>query len=147
MLIVKIKHDQLVARKNRDQIKFTLLTRLIGEADMVGKNNGNRDPFDEEVISVVKKFLKGVNETIDILSRSGHDASQFEKERDILDSYLPTQLTKEKLIVMLDSAVVDGTLVEDKSFKGTAMKWLKEHYSGQYDGRVAAEAIDEFARK
>ena len=147
MLIVKIKHDQLVARKNRDQIKSTLLTTLIGEADMVGKNNGNRDPFDEEVISVVKKFLKGVNETIDILSRSGHDASQFEKERDILDSYLPTQLTKEKLIVMLDSAVVDGTLVEDKSFKGAAMKWLKEHYSGQYDGRVAAAAIDEFTRK
>lgn len=66
MLIVKIKHDQLVARKNRDQIESTLLTTLIGEADMVGKNNGNRDPFDEEVISVVKKFLKGVNETIAI---------------------------------------------------------------------------------
>ena len=147
MLIVKIKQDQLVARKNRDQIESTLLTTLIGEAEMVGKNNGNRDPFDEEVISVVKKFLKGVNETIDILSRSGHDVSQFEKEREILDSYLPTQLTKEKLIVMLDSAVVDGTLVEDKSFKGAAMKWLKEHYSGQYDGPVAAAAIDEFARK
>ena len=147
MLIVKIKQDQLVARKNRDQIESTLLTTLIGEAEMVGKNNGNRDPFDEEVISVVKKFLKGVNETIDILSRSGQDVSQFEKEREILDSYLPTQLTKEKIIVMLDSAVVDGTLVDDKSFKGAAMKWLKEHYSGQYDGRVAAAAIDEFTRK
>ena len=147
MLIVKIKQDQLVARKNRDQIESTLLTTLIGEAEMVGKNNGNRDPFDEEVISVVKKFLKGVNETIAILEKSGHDVSQFEKERYILDSYLPTQLTKEKLIVMLDSAVVDGTLVEDKSFKGAAMKWLKEHYSGQYDGRVAAAAIDEFTRK
>lgn len=147
MLIVKIKQDQLVARKNRDQIESTLLTTLIGEAEMVGKNNGNRDPFDEEVISVVKKFLKGVNETIAILEKSGRDVSQFEKEREILDSYLPTQLTKEKLIVMLDSAVVDGTLVEDKSFKGAAMKWLKEHYSGQYDGRVAVEAIDEFTRK
>ena len=71
MLIEKIKHDQLVARKNRSTVESTLLTTLIGEADMVGKNNGNRDPFDEEVISVVKKFLKGVNETIDILSRSG----------------------------------------------------------------------------
>jgi uncharacterized protein YqeY len=147
MLIEKIKHDQLVARKNRDQIESTLLTTLIGEAEMVGKNNGNRDPFDEEVISVVKKFLKGVNETIAILEKSGRDVSQFEKEREILDSYLPTQLTKEKIIVMLDSAVVDGTLVDDKSFKGAAMKWLKEHYSGQYDGRVAVEAIDEFTRK
>lgn len=147
MLIVKIKHDQLVARKNRDQIESTLLTTLIGEADMVGKNNGNRDPFDEEVISVVKKFLKGVNETIAILEKSGQDVSQFEKEREILDRYIPSQLTKEKIIVMLDSAVVDGTLVEDKTFKGAAMKWLKEHYSGQYDGRVAVEAIDEFTRK
>ena len=147
MLIENLKEDQLIARKKRDQIKATLLTTLIGEAEMVGKNTGNRAPFDEEVVAVVKKFLKGVNETIAILEKSGHDASQFEKEREILDSYLPTQLTKEKIIVMLDSAVVDGTLVDDKSFKGAAMKWLKEHYSGQYDGRVAAEAIDEFMRK
>lgn len=147
MLIVKIKQDQLVARKNRSTVESTLLTTLVGEAEMVGKNNGNRNPSDEEVIAVIKKFLKGVNETIAVLTKIGHDATQFEKEREILDSYLPTQLTKEKIIVMLDSAVVDGTLVEDKSFKGAAMKWLKEHYSGQYDGRVAAEAIDEFMRK
>ena len=147
MLIENLKEDQLIARKNRDQIKATLLTTLIGEAEMVGKNAGNRAPFDEEVVAVVKKFIKGINETIAVLTKSGQDASQFEKEREILDSYLPTQLTKGKLVVMLDSAVVDGTLVEDKSFKGAAMKWLKEHYSGQYDGRVAAEAIDEFTRK
>lgn len=147
MLIENLKEDQLIARKNRDQIKATLLTTLIGEAEMVGKNAGNRAPFDEEVVAVVKKFLKGINETIAVLTKSGQDATQFEKEREILDSYLPTQLTKEKIIVMLDSAVVDGTLVEDKSFKGASMKWLKEHYSGQYDGRVAAEAIDEFMKK
>jgi uncharacterized protein YqeY len=110
MLIEKIKHDQLVARKNRDQIESTLLTTLIGEADMVGKNNGNRDPFDEEVISVVKKFLKGVNETIAILEKSGRDVSQFEKEREILDSYLPTQLTKEKIIVCPDQFYRSGNI-------------------------------------
>ena len=147
MLIENLKEDQLIARKNRDQIKATLLTTLIGEAEMVGKNAGNRAPFDEEVVAVVKKFLKGINETIAVLTKSGQDATQFEKEREILDSYLPTQLTKGKLVVMLDSAVVDGTLVEDKSFKGASMKWLKNNYSGQYDGRVAAEAIDEFMRK
>lgn len=143
MLIEKIKHDQLVARKNRDQIESTLLTTLIGEADMVGKNNGNRDPFDEEVISVVKKFLKGVNETIAILEKSGHDVSQFEKEREILDSYLPTQLTFDQILTMIESAVLDGTIIKDKSFKGSAMKWLKIHYSGQYDGRIAAEVLDQ----
>lgn len=143
MLIVKIKQDQLVARKNRDQIESTLLTTLIGEADMVGKNNGNRDPFDEEVISVVKKFLKGVNETIAILEKSGHDVSQFEKEREILDSYLPTQLTFDQILTMIESAVLDGTIIKDKSFKGSAMKWLKIHYSGQYDGRIAAEVLDQ----
>jgi uncharacterized protein YqeY len=142
MLIEKIKHDQLVARKNRDQIESTLLTTLIGEADMVGKNNGNRDPFDEEVISVVKKFLKGVNETIDILSRSGHDTFQFVRERDILDRYIPSQLSSEQLKTILESAVIDGSLIKDKSFKGSAMKWLKEYYSGRYDGRIASEVVD-----
>ena len=52
MLIENLKEDQLIARKNRDQIKATLLTTLIGEAEMVGKNTGNRSPFDEEVVSV-----------------------------------------------------------------------------------------------
>ena len=31
MLIENLKEDQLIARKNRDQIKATLLTTLIGE--------------------------------------------------------------------------------------------------------------------
>lgn len=142
MLIENLKEDQLVARKNRDQIKATLLTTLIGEAEMVGKNSGNRAPFDEEVVSVVKKFLKGVNETIVILNKSGHDSSQFEKEREILDSYLPKQLTFDQILTMIESAVLDGTIIKDKSFKGSAMKWLKIHYSGQYDGRIAAEVLD-----
>lgn len=147
MLIVKIKQDQMVARKNRDQIESTLLTTLIGEAEMVGKNNGNRDPFDEEVITVVKKFLKGVNETIAILEKSGHDASQFVDEREILDRYIPEQFSAERLKMMIESSIVDGTIIKDKAFKGSVMKWLKTNYSGQYDGRVAAEAIDEFTRK
>lgn len=142
MLIENLKEDQLVARKNRDQIKATLLTTLIGEAEMVGKNSGNQAPFDEEVVSVVKKFLKGVNETIVILNKSGHDSSQFEKEREILDSYLPKQLTFDQILTMIESAVLDGTIIKDKSFKGSAMKWLKIHYSGQYDGRIAAEVLD-----
>jgi uncharacterized protein len=51
----KLRADLLTARKERSDMTG-LLTALVGEAAMIGKNNGNRETTDEEVLRIVKKF-------------------------------------------------------------------------------------------
>ena len=141
-LLHKIKDDSLAARKDRDVIKSALLTTLYSEAAMVGKNNGNHETTDAEVIAVVKKFIKGNDEVIqNVTDQARHEIALQEKA--LLLAYLPKQLSDDELRVIV------GALVEtltDRSIKqtGKIMAELKAKYSGQYDGAAASKIIKEF---
>lgn len=136
-LIQKIKDDQLMARKARNSIATDLLTTLLGEASIVGKNAG-RETTDAEVVAVIQKFVKGVDETTKHVKEQGDQtiADKLALERIILTSYLPQQLNFDELrqVVM--------TLSNNSRNKGEIMKLLKQHYSGQYDGKMASSLID-----
>ena len=101
MLLNKIKADQLAARKAKDGLATALLTTLIGDAEMVGKNAG-RLVTDEEVVAVIKKFIKN----IDFGIASTKDVSNIDGSAD----YYVNQL-KEKSI--LAHSYEDEYLSED----------------------------------
>lgn len=134
MLLKKIKADQLAARIVKDGIKTALLTTLIGDAEMVGKNAG-RETTDDEVVAVIKKFLKNNLEFQKHVPEG--DIGLF-TEQTILESYLPQQLTEINLQMIIFKEFGD---IELKSKKGVIMKFLKENYAGQYDGAVASKVI------
>lgn len=139
-LIERISADQLEARKSRNTVKSQLLTTLIGEASMKGKNDGNRASTDSEVEDVIRSFLKNVRTNLDIAT-SRHDRSWFdelEQEREILESYLPKQMTAEEISEKIQNL--------DKN-KGLIMKHLKENFNGLYDGRVAAQVVDAYIKE
>ena len=128
-LMNKIKTNQIAARKAGalQEREASLLTTLLGEAAMVGKN-ANRETTDQEVVAVVKKFVKNIDETITALTTRNQDASAFMVERRILEQFLPTQLSGEDL----------GKIALDFTSMPEYMKHLKENYAGQYDGKVAS---------
>lgn len=125
-LMEQIKTQQIAARKAGDP-KASLLTTLLGEAAMVGKNAG-RETTDAEVVAVVKKFIKNVDETIAALQARNQLFTEFAVEREVLEQFLPQQLTEATL------AEVAKTQPDMPTF----MKHLKEKYAGQYDGKLAS---------
>jgi len=135
-LIEKIKEDQIAARKAHDSVKASLLTTLLGEATAIGKNNGNREVTDAEVVALVKKFMKGVDETINALTMHNKDATQFLTERGILETYLPKQLTQEETESALKAAIA-----EVGANMGKVMGYMKANYEGQYDGKLASTIV------
>ncbi len=64
-------------------------------------------------------------------------------EADILESYLPKQLTIEQIDNYLTQAVFHDGLELNK---GKMMKYLKDNFTGQYDGKVAAQVIDVYLK-
>jgi uncharacterized protein YqeY len=93
-LLKRIKDEALISRKEKDSFRSNTLLTLWSEAAMVGKNNGNRESTDEEVLKVITRFKKGVSDTISILSIK---ISTLEKELSIYDEVLPEQLSEEQL--------------------------------------------------
>lgn len=131
MLIDTIKKDMITAKKAGQQNKGSLLNTLYAEAVTVGKNAGNRETTDTEVVTVIKKFIKNLEETLSVLPLTKQDP--FLEEVDILGQYLPKQLTSVEL-----EDIIKVQKTEGKNM-GEIMKYLKDAYPGLYDGKVASE--------
>ncbi|MDH4199810.1 MAG: GatB/YqeY domain-containing protein [Spirochaetia bacterium] len=136
----KLKKENLEARKAKNTVKSNLLGTVIGEAQTIGKNAGNRDPNDEEVMGVVKKFIKSLDEAAAALEKAGRDFSKEKEERSILEAYLPAQLNEEQLKKTVAEIV---QTLSDKSprMMGQVMSILKEKYPNQFDGKMASAVV------
>lgn len=140
MLIKQIYNDMVTARKGSDPVAKSLLVTLYSESSMVGKNKRNGDPTDEETIGVAKKFVANAEETIRLLSERNQDTSIQKKELEILQTYLPKQLTK----VELESAIADIISMQSDTgpkIMGKVMSELKARYGAAYDGKLASELV------
>lgn len=145
MLMNKLRADSLQARKNRDTISSNLLTSLVSEAAMVGKNNGNRETTDEETLRVVKKFLDNARETRELLIKNGAQEDRASmawepidtanREIEILEKYVPEQLTELSLKNIINLFKIDNPDAK----MGDIMKFLQANYAGQYDGKLASQ--------
>ncbi|WP_218079242.1 GatB/YqeY domain-containing protein [Anthocerotibacter panamensis] len=132
MLLERLRQDRLEARKAKAVVKYNLLTALVAEAAKVGKDQGNRESTDEEVTAVIKKFIKNAQETNDLLRLRG--ASPQDEELIVLHSYLPQQLSETDLHRILEEAKVAGA-----NDIGALMAFLKQNFSGQYEGKLASQ--------
>jgi uncharacterized protein YqeY len=136
-IIEKLSSDLLDARKARtDTVKISLLTTLISEAVKIGFDDGKRASTDAEVIATIKKFIKNMDEFKDKIS-DDVISERLNHEREILEGYLPVQLTEDDL-----TRIISEHIGDTKPNKGLIMKFLKENHSGQYDGKLAAMVID-----
>jgi uncharacterized protein YqeY len=137
MLINKLRSDLLLARKNRHPVSTSLLTALVGETTMIGKNAGNRETTDDEAIAMIRKFLKNAEETLARQIESNRQIDVTKHEIEILKDYLPQQLSLEDI----HNIVVNMKANDPKLSVGTAMKLLKEQHGGKYDGKIASGIV------
>ena len=135
VLINTIKDDLTTLRKEAsDKHAISLLTTLYSEAANVGINDGKRLSTDDEVVKVIKKFIKD----IDICLQHATDKESYLKEKAILEKYLPKQLSDDEL----KTAIITFVTSMGQTSKADIMKYLKSAYNGKYDGRSASNIID-----
>lgn len=143
-LIDTIKAASLQARKERNAKRAALLSTLLGDAQMVGKNNGNRETTDGEVVAIIKKMINNTNETINILNKSEQEGTSgvadLTEEVAVLTTFLPAQLTATALTNIISNIIALNEAASIKDM-GKIMKALKEQYDGQYDGTEASAII------
>lgn len=140
-MLEKIKKDILEARKSKDSVRANVLNTLYSEAKTAAINNGRREPEDQELMALLKKFLKGNSETIELKKKQNMDFSQESREKEILESFMPKQLSEIELEEIIKEYVAG---LEDKSKKsmGLIMKRLKEEHDGTFDGKTASSIVN-----
>lgn len=137
-LIEKLKKDKIEAMKGRDSFRNNLLSVVIAGANSMAKDSKNDSATDEQVISVIKKIKKG---SVEIYELNKNEDSKNEIE--ILDSYLPSQLSDDDLRNIVFNFVEKIPSDDRSKSMGKVMKYLKEDFDGQYDGKVAGSIVKE----
>ena len=143
-LLAQLKKDSLLARKAADRVRGTLLSTLIGEAEMVGKNAANRESTDEEVQQTIRKFLKNNQEALGVIKDEARRAV-LEQESAILTAYLPPLASDAEVQTFIAASV--ATLAErGPKQMGVVMGALKARYGSDFDAKLASAWIKDALR-
>lgn len=140
-LIETIKGHNLNARIQKLSAVSGLLTTVIGEAEMIGKNAGNRAPTDAEVQTLVAKFVKNNIDTIGILGDTDPRSAVLLAENFTLGKYLPAQMTTDELVEAIRSCITSIRVAGNPVNTGSVMKMMKQHFDGTFDGKTASTLI------
>jgi len=144
MLEEKILNDYKQAMKARDTLKSSVLSFL--RADMMNTAVAKKKPKldDPEVIGVIKKQIKQRQDSIEQFTAGNRlDMAAKEKnELEILQAYLPPELSREEIKKIIEEAVVTAE-AKDMKDMGRVMKEANSKIAGRADGKLVSDLVKE----
>ena len=129
-LLARLQQDLNAARKAQDK----LLTLVIGTAISEIKNRQldlARDATDEEGIEVLRKAIKRRRESAEMFVTGGREelAAKERAESEVLERYLPPQVSEEEIREAVRAAIVGGA-----TNVGAVMGKVMPQFKGRAEG-------------
>ena len=139
----KIQNDYIQAMKNKEILKKSALNYLIAQIKNK-KIELQRDPNDEEIISLIKKEVKSLNEAISFLEKANKpEELQEEKEKKlILENYLPATLNEEQTKTLIVATISKLNITDLKTQRGLLMKELMAAHKTELDPALLNSLIN-----
>lgn len=126
MIVQKIKQDIQKFRIERNKLYQQSLQSVVAEFDRAGK-----DIDDTKAVKIIKQSIENLKQCNKLKPNP-----EYESEISLLEQYIPQQMTSDELYSILNDKFNSGmTEIRD------LMKYLKDNYSGQYDGKLASFVI------
>lgn len=128
----KINKEYIEAFKAKNTVAKNLLSVIKGEIQTIEKNTNVENLSDEDVTKILNKTVKSLKETLKSLTESEKIAS-VQTELNIVESYLPKQLSVEEIQSKIDALVISGV-------KNLGMI-MKEFNSLPVDKKLVSEMV------
>lgn len=139
-----ISEDIKTAMKARDAAALIPLRALKSALTNASIEKGGLGTvLDEpEALAVIRKQIKQRLDSIEQFEKAGRDelAANEKAEIEVLSKYLPTALTEEEILAIVDTAVSD-TGASSKADMGKVMKRAQELADGRADGKFLSGAV------
>ena len=130
-MIDKINEDLKCAMKEKDAFKLSVL-RMLKSALQLDKIAKKHELSDEETIAVIKKQVKLRKDSLEEYKKYNKEESikDLEKEITILSSYLPEELSEEKINEIIFNVLAE---IKPKGIKdmGIVMKNVNLQLAGK----------------
>ncbi len=140
-MVEKLKQDMIEAMKAKDKDRLTTIRMIKGDLDKEHIDK-KREINDDLLIEVVNRGIKQRKDSIAEFEKGGRNdlIAKTQAEIDILQNYLPEQLSEEEVIAIIDEAfqVVNPESARDM---GKIMKEVTPKLKGKADMKVVSEII------
>ena len=139
----RINNDLKEAMKNKDSFRLGVI-RMVKGAMQLEKPNPREELTDDDVIKVISKQIKMRKEAIREFKTAGREdlVLQNKKEIDVLNTYMPEQLSMEELNEIIDKVFEEVKPISVKDM-GTIMKTLSPLVKGKADMSLVNQIIKE----
>ena len=139
----KINNDLKEAMKCKDSFRLSVI-RMVKGAMQLAKPNPREELTDDDVVAVISKQTKMRNDSIKEFESAGRDdlAEQNRREIEILNTYMPKQLTTEELTEIIDKVFNEVKPTSQKDM-GLIMKNISPHVKGKADMSLVNKLVKE----
>ncbi len=135
--------DMKAAMKAKEEGKLALNTIRMARAHIRQAEiyNGHADFNDDQVLAVLRKEVKQRKETLSEIESSGREdlVEQTKAEIDVLEKYLPAEMTPEAVEAAVKE-IVDAMDPGQKNM-GSVMKAVMAKLKGQADGKLINQIV------
>jgi uncharacterized protein YqeY len=145
MLRDKLTETMKEAMKAKDSRRLStvrLIQSAVKDRDIANRGTGKDAATDDEILQILQKMVKQREESAKIYEDAGRTelATQEREEIDVLKTFMPQQLSDEKVEEIV-AAVVTETGAAGMKDMGKVMAVLRERYAGQMDFAKASGVI------
>lgn len=139
----RINNDLKEAMKSKDSFRLSVI-RMVKGAMQLAKPNPREELTDDDVITVISKQIKMRNDSIKEFEAAGRSdlVEQNKKEIEILNTYMPKQLSEEELIEIIDKVFEEVKPTSQKDM-GLIMKNISPLVKGKADMSLVNKLVKE----
>ena len=132
MLIDDIKKANMMAMKERNQAKRSAYSSIISKYQLLKSNNPEKEIKDEDVLSIIQKVVKELDEEALSYKQAGREESvlEIEKQKDALKEFIPAQLSEEEIKEII------------LSLPDRKVPLVMKHFSTNYKGKVDMSLVN-----
>lgn len=136
--------EALKAKDQRATATLRLILAALKDRDIAARSasDGKEGIDDGEILAMLQTMIRQRRESIKLYEKGGRpDLVKHEQEEiDIIERYLPQQMSEEEIAAAVDSALEETGAAGLKDM-GRVMGALREHYAGQMDFAKASAMV------
>ncbi|GAK57357.1 GatB/Yqey family protein [Candidatus Vecturithrix granuli] len=137
----QLTQDMKTAMKQKEQIRLSII-RLVRSAIKNREIELGKDLEDDDVLKVMATLVKQHKDSIEQFEKGGRTdlVEKEQAELDILETYLPKQLTEAELSALIQEAIREVGATSAKEM-GKVMKALMPKIQGRADGKLVSQLV------
>ena len=143
MLYEKIQEDYKISMKEKQEVKKSALNYVLAQIKNK-KIELQRDPNDDEIIAILKKEVKAINEAIIFLEKANkpEELAEEQEKKAIIESYLPQMLDYNQTKALIEKIIAEKGITDLKTQRGLLMKELMATHRSELDWSLVNEIIN-----